>query len=133
MTDQPEDDPLKALKEYVANLPQAEQDKTLDDPHELFEMIERGDAVGVFIAVKNGADVEITNENGMTPLHHAAANEMPLITEALNQELNQALWMKDKFGRTPLSLIEATHSQDFRFIVDRRVRDRLILQLHKER
>ena len=101
MTDQPEDDPLKALKDYDAKLPQAEQDKALDDPHELFEMIERGDAVGVFIAVKNGADVEITDKNGMTPLHHAAANDMPLIAEALNQESNQAMWIKDKFGRLP--------------------------------
>ena len=100
MTDQPEDDPLRALKEYVASLPKAEQAKKLDDPYELFEMVENGDAVGVFIAVKNGANVEITDENGMTPLHHAAANDMPLIAEALNQEPNQAMWMKDKFARS---------------------------------
>lgn len=110
MTDHPEVDPLKALKEYVTSLPQEEQDKALGDPHELFEMIERGDAVGVFIAVKNGADVEITDENGMTPLHHAAANDMPVIAASLNQEPNQAMWMKDKFERVATDLSSGDHS-----------------------
>ena len=32
MTDQPEDDPLKALRDYVASLPQEELDKALVDP-----------------------------------------------------------------------------------------------------
>jgi ankyrin repeat protein len=105
-------DPLAALKAHIATLPKEVQEQRLDDPQQLFELIERGDAISAMIAVQNGADVEVTDRDGMTPLHHAAANDMKLMTAILTQEANAGPWMRDRHGRLPLDIARNAGNQE---------------------
>lgn len=105
---------LDELWAYVEGLGAADYQrhkaKTQDQPDAIFDLIKRGDAVGVAVALKEGISREITNEYDMTPLHMASACDTRLIAGLLMTEPNGAPWMRDAHGRLPLDVArEAGH------------------------
>lgn len=80
----------------------------LDKPERIFELVRDGDALAVAQAVKDGKDMTITDDQGRTPLHYAAAYDARLIARTLVETPDGASWMRDREGRMPLNLaIEA--------------------------
>ncbi|MGF1500313.1 MAG: ankyrin repeat domain-containing protein [Paracoccaceae bacterium] len=104
-----------ALQKHLANLsPQQieEQRAKLSSPERLFDLVRQGDAVAVAQAVKDGADLTIKDERGMTPLHHAAALDARLITQAILHEPSVSVWTRDKQGRLPGDIaVESGHRE----------------------
>ncbi len=67
----------------------------------LHAMASKGNAAGIAVLIKDGADVNAANQNGLVPLHHSANDEE--ITEALLAGGADPNKSSDK-GDTPLSL-----------------------------
>jgi hypothetical protein len=103
------------LKAHIAGMADSEYRRELDktrNPRAVFDLIREGDAVGVACAVRDGRSMEIQDDRGMTPLHHAAAYDTRLIGQALTERPNAAPWTRDSEGRLPLDVArEAGHHE----------------------
>lgn len=78
-------------------------------PEEEFEIIE--------YLIEKGADVEIQNEDGVTPLHLAAFTKTALILLEHGADINQ----KDNRGNTPLHaavIAGEEHREMIKFLID---------------
>jgi len=99
---------IEELEKYVESLDQEErkkqETKTKDNPQVLFDLIKQGDTVGVAVAIENNIDLQVQDENGMTPLHFASAHGTEMISELLINETNGAVWQRDNFDRLPLDV-----------------------------
>jgi ankyrin repeat protein len=88
-----------------------------DDPQELLFALARAgvdDRDSLALLVQRGADVNATNEAGLTPLHIAVLDGQRLLTKRLI-DLGADVDVADDHGRTPLSI--ATEKGD-RAIID---------------
>lgn len=111
MTGRDMDERLAALKHHLASLDTqeyADQRAKTEDPQAVFAMIRTGDVVAVACAVQEGRTADLTDENGMTPLHHAAAHDARLIGALLLEETGGAPWARDQWGRLPLDVARET-------------------------
>lgn len=98
------------LKVHIAGMAEANYRRELDKTENrqaMFDLIRDGDAVGVACAVREGRSMEIQDDRGMTPLHHAAAYDTRLIGQALTERPNAAPWTRDNEGRLPLDVARA--------------------------
>ncbi len=107
---------LQTLTKYLETVGPEEAarqlDKTKGNPEAIFELIQQGDVVGVAIAMQNGIKPDITDENGMTPSHHAAAKDAQLINRVLSGYVSGAPLMRDDQNRLPLDTArEAGHDE----------------------
>lgn len=75
----------------------AEYQKTVN--REIFKAVKAGDAVGVRDAIHNHADANVQDEDGMTPLHYAAAYNARPCLRVLLKIGNLNYLIKDKKGR----------------------------------
>jgi len=99
---------IEELEKYLESLNKEERKKqeakTKDNPQILFDLIKQGDTVGVAVAIENNIDIQMQDENGMTPLHLASAHGTELISELLINEAEGAVWQRDNFDRLPLDV-----------------------------
>lgn len=99
---------IEELEKYIESLNKEERKKqeakTKDNPQTLFNLIKQGDTIGVAIAIENNIDLQMKDENDMTPLHLASAHGTELITELLINEANGSVWQRDNFDRLPLDV-----------------------------
>jgi len=99
---------IEELEKYVESLNQEERKKqeakTKDNPQALFDLIKQGDTIGVAVAIENNIDLQMQDENGMTPLHLASAHGTELISELLINEADGTVWQRDNFDRLPLDV-----------------------------
>lgn len=115
MTGRDMDERLTALKRHIASLDTQEyaaQIVKTEGPQAVFALIRNGDALAVACAVQEGRTAELKDENGMTPLHHAAAHDARLIGALLLEETGGAPWARDQWGRLPLDVArESGHTE----------------------
>lgn len=107
---------LAALDRYIDSMDAIERKKqdakTRDKPEAILDLIQKGDAVGVAVAVRNGVSPTMQDKRGMNTLHLAAAYDTPLIGAVLMRETSDAPWRRDAFGRLPLDVArESAHPQ----------------------
>lgn len=116
MTGRDVDERLAALKRHLASLDTqgyAAQLAKTEDPQAVFAMIRTGDALAVACAVQEGRTAELKDENGMTPLHHAAAHDARLIGAILLNDVGGAPWARDGWGRLPLDVARESGHTEF--------------------
>lgn len=115
MTRRDMDERLTALKRHIASLDTqgyAAQIAKTADPQAVFALIRTGDVAAVACAVQEGRTAELKDENGMTPLHHAASHDARLIGALLLEEPSGAPWARDQWGRLPLDVArESGHTE----------------------
>lgn len=106
---------LDELNEYIASLSPEErakhEAKLKNNPQAIFELIKQGGTVAVAIAVENGYDLTIQDDQGMNPLHVAAKNGTELITEVLINQSSDAPFQRDRQGRLPLDIARENKHQ----------------------
>ena len=108
-------DEYLALKGYVDDLgydEMAEQLAKTTEASGIISCIRSGDAVAIACAVREGISMDMSDANGLTPLHHAAARDSGLIGRALLERPNAAPWMRDRFGRLPLDIARSVGAAD---------------------
>ncbi|UTW60223.1 hypothetical protein KFE96_07895 [Kordiimonas sp. SCSIO 12603] len=101
---------FEELKAYVDNLPKAEFDKQAakGQVHNkaIFDMIRKGDALGVYCSVKQKPSLlEKRDDDGMTPLHWSGSDKPGVMQEILTSEVSNSPWVCDRFGRLPLDVL----------------------------
>lgn len=97
---------IEELEKHLKSLSDEErqkQEEKLKD-NNIFDLIKQGDTVGIAVAIQNGIDLQVQNEQGMTPLHLASAHGTELISELLINEADGAVWQRDNFDRLPLDV-----------------------------
>lgn len=102
------DDQLKNLDSYITALTPEQranyEAKTNSNPHAIFDLIKQGDTVGVTVAIQNGIDLNIKNDQGMNPLHVASAHGTQLIADLIIREDSKAQFQRDNHDRLPLDV-----------------------------
>lgn len=103
------------LEAYVTTLPEAERAeqaaKGQAHPKAVFQMIQTGDAVGLYCSIKKDPSLlERKDDYGMTPLHWGGSDKPGLMQEILTSEPSKSPWTRDRFGRLPLDVLrEGAH------------------------
>ena len=108
-------DQFTALKRHLASLGTQEyaiQLAKTEDPQAVFDLIRDGDALGIACAVQEGRTAGLTDANGMTPLHYAAAHDAHLIGAILLEEPGATPWTRDQWGRLPLDVARESGHAD---------------------
>lgn len=109
------DERLAELEDHIAAMSAEERQrqsaKSENNPQAVFDLIRRGDAVGVAVALKKKAQFDLVDKNGMTPLHVAAAHDTRTIAAVLTKEANSDIWRRDRFGRLPLDIARSAGHQ----------------------
>ncbi len=90
-----------SFSEFVGNLSYDPNSDQFYQTQPLFQRVERGDTDEVKLALSNGADVNLTNEEGDTLLLCAVKGAQPRIVEAL-LDVGAYVEARDSLGRTPL-------------------------------
>ncbi|MEO1643109.1 MAG: hypothetical protein AAFR74_07210 [Pseudomonadota bacterium] len=97
---------FQALKAHAAQMQPLECDgMTADDENAFFGFVTSGDALAAHVSVETEVALQTAqDEQGLTALHHASADDTGLMTRVLIDTPNAAPFMKDQFGRTPLDV-----------------------------
>ncbi|MBG6211356.1 hypothetical protein IWQ49_006040 [Labrenzia sp. EL_126] len=97
----------ESLKQHVAVLREEERAAQLaksDTPEKLKQLVLGADTVALVCARQAVREFGSVDENGLTPLHHAAARDSDLVTEILTERPNRSVWTRDAFERLPLDI-----------------------------
>lgn len=101
----------ESLKRYVAALSDEERIAQLskcDTPVKLKQLVLGADTVALECARQADREFGSIDENGLTPLHHAAARDSDLVTEILTETPNRSVWTRDAFARLPIDIAQQT-------------------------
>lgn len=101
---------FEELKAYADNMSkadfneQAAKGQAYDKA--IFDMIRKGDALGVYCSVKQDPSLlEKQDDHGMTPLHWGGSDKPGVMQEILTSEPSISPWVRDRFGRLPLDVL----------------------------
>ena len=83
----------------------------IDGKYALIEAVEHNKKYLVLLFLTRGADVDVCDENGNSPLHIACKNENSAITNILLKK-NADIEKKNKYGHTPLHIASYRGSYD---------------------
>jgi len=101
------DNQLEKLDLYIASLTQEQRaihEEKINNPQAIFKLIKQGDTVGVTVAIQNGIDLNVKNDQGMNPLHVASAHDTQLIADVIIREASNAPFQRDNHDRLPLDV-----------------------------